>query len=79
VEFFQVSNDMLHQDTGFFNEMMKQFLKQSDCVIPRSTLRFADFIIWKTIFSTFITSITGDYPQFFNERKALLKRGKFGL
>jgi len=52
---FQITNDMLHQNTGFVDDMIEQLIKQIDRMISRSAFRLADFVMRKAMFSTFIT------------------------
>src|ERR1700690_1500807 len=63
---FQITNDMLHQNTGFVDDMIEQLIKQSDRMISGSAFRLADFVMRKAMFSTFITAIQVDLHVFRN-------------
>src|SRR6266508_5531527 len=63
---FQITNDMLHQNTGFVDEMIEQLIKQSDRMISRSAFRLADVVVWKAVFRSFITAIQVDLHVFRN-------------
>ena len=49
-ELLQMSNDMLHEDTGFVDNVIVEFLKQGQWVIALCAFGLVDFIIWVAVF-----------------------------